>query len=46
MWNVYINRLLACAIFMQLLMVLSKSSTGKCERAKRCSYGFDPCSMA
>jgi len=26
MWNVYVNRLIACAVLMQLLMVLSKST--------------------
>lgn len=27
MWNVYVNRLIACAFLMQLLMILSKSSS-------------------
>lgn len=29
MWNVYVNRLIACAVLMQLLMVLSKYSTSQ-----------------
>jgi hypothetical protein len=28
MWNVYVNRLIACAVLMQLLMVLSKYPLG------------------
>jgi hypothetical protein len=36
MWNVYVNRLLACAVLMQLLMVLSESTVSDCVI---CSYG-------
>lgn len=35
MWNVYVNRLMACAVLMQLLMILSKYriSLSPCKRA-------------
>ena len=46
MWNVYVNRLLACCVLMQLLMILSRPSCFDWYFAYDRSHRLDPTTLA